>query len=296
MLISLLRAHDGVLTDHPELRMICDEHADDLDDMIEFYRLVEGGVDTLVPNPNVNISRVSGKNQRETDSLSQVSFSALAEPESAKNSTPQASSNENSSCPSPAAATAASTKLKAIENVPVLEAQEAAVAEKVTKKEAPEEDPNAAPVEMVVEEDPDALVIQHALSECESENSSLDIKREPLTPSKRRKREEEDEDYVPMPVSAPPARRRGGNNRGSRPTARHSLDGKVTVRKTSPGSPARKQAVTYVGGNAPKYHCKCEEDGCAWKGRKSRFLDHLVRKHRLPEEVAKEKVVILSLR
>merc|ERR1719342_802301 len=39
--------------EHKELGTICDEHEDDIQDLIEFYRTVAGGVSTLVKNPNV---------------------------------------------------------------------------------------------------------------------------------------------------------------------------------------------------------------------------------------------------
>ena len=40
-----------VLTEHPELKTICDEHEDDLEDTVEFYRKV-GGVQYVLPHPN----------------------------------------------------------------------------------------------------------------------------------------------------------------------------------------------------------------------------------------------------
>ena len=41
-----------MLTEHPELKTICDEHEDDLEDTVEFYRKV-GGVQYVIPHPNV---------------------------------------------------------------------------------------------------------------------------------------------------------------------------------------------------------------------------------------------------
>ena len=38
-----------------ELGKICDEHNDDIDDLVNFYRDV-GGIQHLVPNPNVPLS------------------------------------------------------------------------------------------------------------------------------------------------------------------------------------------------------------------------------------------------
>ena len=40
-----------MLTEHPELKTICDEHEDDLEDTVEFYRKV-GGVQYVLPHPN----------------------------------------------------------------------------------------------------------------------------------------------------------------------------------------------------------------------------------------------------
>ena len=41
-----------MLTEHAELKTICDEHEDDLEDTVEFYRKV-GGVQYVIPHPNV---------------------------------------------------------------------------------------------------------------------------------------------------------------------------------------------------------------------------------------------------
>ena len=37
------KKHDGDLMEHKELGTICDEHEDDIQDLIEFYRTVAGG-------------------------------------------------------------------------------------------------------------------------------------------------------------------------------------------------------------------------------------------------------------
>ena len=55
------------------------------------------------------------------------------------------------------------------------------------------------------------------------------------------------------------------------------------------GSPQKRRSVN-VGGNAKKYHAKCIESGCDWRGRKSRFFDHLRKKHGLSPEECKERV------
>ncbi len=44
------------------------------------------------------------------------------------------------------------------------------------------------------------------------------------------------------------------------------------------------------GGNAPKYHIKCPENRCDWKGRKSRFEDHMVKRHGMTPAQAKAKM------
>ena len=50
------KAHDSVLKEHKELGKICDEHNDDdINDLVVFYRSV-GGIQHLVPNPNVPLS------------------------------------------------------------------------------------------------------------------------------------------------------------------------------------------------------------------------------------------------
>ena len=46
------KSHGDALNDHPELGKICDEHKDDLTDLIKFYRKV-GGIQHLATNPNV---------------------------------------------------------------------------------------------------------------------------------------------------------------------------------------------------------------------------------------------------
>ena len=51
------KAHNSVLKKHKELGSICDEHKDDIMDLIMFYRAV-GGIKHLVPNPNVPLTEV----------------------------------------------------------------------------------------------------------------------------------------------------------------------------------------------------------------------------------------------
>lgn len=46
------KTHDIAVSAHGELGNICDEHEDDMDDLLAFYRSV-GGVSKLVPHPNV---------------------------------------------------------------------------------------------------------------------------------------------------------------------------------------------------------------------------------------------------
>lgn len=51
------KAHNSVLKKHKELGSICDEHKDDIMDLVMFYRAV-GGIKHLVPNPNVPLTEV----------------------------------------------------------------------------------------------------------------------------------------------------------------------------------------------------------------------------------------------
>ena len=57
------KSHNNALKIHDELGTICDEHKDDIPDLILFYRQV-GGIDHLVPNPNVAISEIPARLQR----------------------------------------------------------------------------------------------------------------------------------------------------------------------------------------------------------------------------------------
>ena len=45
--------HDNVIFDHPELGRMCDEHEEDIENLLQFYRSIDGGVSTLPSNPNV---------------------------------------------------------------------------------------------------------------------------------------------------------------------------------------------------------------------------------------------------
>lgn len=47
------KAHGKSLTEHQELGKICDEHKDEIADLVKFYRKIKGGIKTLVPHPNV---------------------------------------------------------------------------------------------------------------------------------------------------------------------------------------------------------------------------------------------------
>lgn len=51
------KAHNSTLRRHPFLKLLCDEHDEDVEDMVAFYREA-GGVDHLVPNPNVALEEV----------------------------------------------------------------------------------------------------------------------------------------------------------------------------------------------------------------------------------------------
>ena len=51
------KTHNSVLKKHEELGNICDEHKDDISDLVKFYRRT-GGIKNLVPNPNVPLSKV----------------------------------------------------------------------------------------------------------------------------------------------------------------------------------------------------------------------------------------------
>ena len=50
---AFCKAHGKTLTEHNELGKICDEHKDEIADLVKFYRKIKGGVKTLVPHPNV---------------------------------------------------------------------------------------------------------------------------------------------------------------------------------------------------------------------------------------------------
>ena len=52
--------HDTNLTDHLELGTICDEHEDDLEDTLEYYRKI-GGIGKLVPNPYTPLEEILGE-------------------------------------------------------------------------------------------------------------------------------------------------------------------------------------------------------------------------------------------
>ena len=45
--------HEKSLKNHNELGMICDEHKDEIGDLVMFYRKMKGGVKNLCPHPNV---------------------------------------------------------------------------------------------------------------------------------------------------------------------------------------------------------------------------------------------------
>ena len=49
------KTHNTVLRTHAQLRTICDEHEDDLEDTLDFYKGV-GGVENIVPHPNVPLA------------------------------------------------------------------------------------------------------------------------------------------------------------------------------------------------------------------------------------------------
>ena len=51
------------MKEHKELGKICDEHSDDINALVNFYRDV-GGIQHLVPNPNVPLSEVKKKKRK----------------------------------------------------------------------------------------------------------------------------------------------------------------------------------------------------------------------------------------
>ena len=57
--------HNTVIFDHPELGRMCDEHEEDIGNLIEFYRKVEGGVSSLPPNPNITSTNLVVEAKRE---------------------------------------------------------------------------------------------------------------------------------------------------------------------------------------------------------------------------------------
>ena len=51
--------HDNVIFDHSELGRMCDEHEEDIENLLEFYRTVTNGVASLPANPNINLGNVN---------------------------------------------------------------------------------------------------------------------------------------------------------------------------------------------------------------------------------------------
>ena len=51
------KTHNDVLRSHPQLGVVCDEHDDDLEDTLAFYKEVVGGIANLLPNPNVPLEQ-----------------------------------------------------------------------------------------------------------------------------------------------------------------------------------------------------------------------------------------------
>ena len=71
------KKHDSILMEHKELGVICDEHEDDVEDLLAFYRQIVGGVSTRVNNPNIPQGKsvpqlLSEKGVKETGSGSQI--------------------------------------------------------------------------------------------------------------------------------------------------------------------------------------------------------------------------------
>lgn len=54
------KSHNSAISNHSELGNICNEHIDDFEDILAFYREV-GGIDKLVPNPHTALDDVLGK-------------------------------------------------------------------------------------------------------------------------------------------------------------------------------------------------------------------------------------------
>ena len=52
------KKHEDMLQKHKELGMICDEHKDDLADLVKFYRKT-GGVKHLITHPNVPVVKTN---------------------------------------------------------------------------------------------------------------------------------------------------------------------------------------------------------------------------------------------
>ena len=52
------KKHEDALQNHKELGMICDEHKDDLADLVKFYRKT-GGVKHLITHPNVPVVKTN---------------------------------------------------------------------------------------------------------------------------------------------------------------------------------------------------------------------------------------------
>ena len=55
--------HDNVVFEHPELGRMCDEHEEDIENLIRFYRDVVGGVSSLPHNPNTIDGNIISINQ-----------------------------------------------------------------------------------------------------------------------------------------------------------------------------------------------------------------------------------------
>ncbi len=366
------RDHNGVLSDHPDLRIICDEHEEELEDTIAYYKSV-GGVQKLLAHPNGREEAlVLPSAATETPSLS-LSFSEdkmleiapqdTVTPMETTTTTP-ASSADSSSASSPAPSSPAhsrpSSKAASASrrSLPASRSQAGAAPSrrqapsqrqhqqsrrksatqrppsvKTTpspkkKKEEPKEEEEVEE-EAVIKEEEKVDVTEAAVKEetdagqKAEKDGGMEEQKQPEEPEQSEEGEPtlvleedededsleieedtEDEEYVPgqslerspkrssrasaklAPVLATPS---PGRRRQKKISVGSSGGGGFPAGHTPEISPAR-APMSYQGGNAPKYHVKCPEQGCEWKGRKTRFEDHMTKRHNLSVKVARQKI------
>ena len=63
------KTHDNVLLEHEELGKICNEHHEDIEDLITFYRKIPGGISSVTPNPHVPLPEPPPDEEEEEKSV-----------------------------------------------------------------------------------------------------------------------------------------------------------------------------------------------------------------------------------